>query len=289
MTLTLSDPDLLEVVRIARLAADLVLGVYSTPFEVELKGPGDPVTRADREANELICAALERAFPGEPILAEESVPDAADEIARRSSAERVWFVDPLDGTREFAAKNGEFAVMIGRALRGRAELGVVVLPTTGDAYVGRLGAGAVALVQDRSGGLRDLRVASTSDPREARVLISRSHTPAIAKPFLEKLGATRAVPCGSVGVKVARIACGEAEIYVHGGAGAKKWDTCAPEAVLRAAGGAFTELGGGEVAYAVRDLVQREGICATNGVLHPAAVDAIASLRRDESEGRADA
>lgn len=272
------------MLRIARRAAELVLRVYGAPFEVELKGPGDPVTRADREANELICSALEAEFPGEPILAEESVPADPAEVARRASAERVWFVDPLDGTREFATRNDEFAVMIGRAARGRAELGVLVEPTTGDALIGRKasgGRGRVAVLERASGAAVPLTVSTAREGREARLLVSRSHPPEVASPFTERLGITRVVPCGSVGVKVARIARGEAELYVHGGHGAKKWDTCAPEAVLVAAGGAFTALDGSELAYGTPDLVQRGGICASNGALHEAALEAIAHVMRE--------
>ena len=110
-----ADRELAEVLRIARLASERVSAVYATPFTVELKGPGDPVTRADREANEIICRALEASFPGDAILAEESVPTSADEIARLVAAERVFYVDPLDGTREFADRNGEFATTMDAA------------------------------------------------------------------------------------------------------------------------------------------------------------------------------
>ena len=107
---------------VAREAAALILGVYATPFEVDFKVGDDPVTRADREANDYICAELARAYPGMPIVAEESDPAS---YAGFSKSSHVWFVDPLDGTREFVARNGEFAVMIGLAEHGRAVLGVV--------------------------------------------------------------------------------------------------------------------------------------------------------------------
>lgn len=264
------DRELDEVLRIARLASARVSAVYATPFTVELKGPGDPVTRADREANDIICAALQAAFPGDAILAEESAPASAEEAAALVVKPRVWYVDPLDGTREFADRNGEFAVMIGLAEHGRAALGVLVLPVTGEALAGRVGAGA--FLEEASGARRPLAVSGVRDPREATIVVSRSHRPAIVDPVVERLGVPRLVPCGSVGVKVSRIVTGAADLYVHGGGGAKRWDTCAPEAVLVAAGGRFSDLAGEPIDYASADLQLRRGLVATNGALHDAVL-----------------
>jgi 3'(2'), 5'-bisphosphate nucleotidase len=272
----MTDTELEEVVRIARRASDGVRAVYATPFTVEMKGPNDPVTRADREANALICAALEAAFPGDAILAEESVPESPAEVASLAARERVWFVDPLDGTREFADRNGEFAVMIGLAVRGRAALGVVVMPVSGEALAGRVGEGGACFAEREGGERRPLHVSSVSDPREARLMVSRSHRPALIDPLIARLGITRTVPCGSVGVKISRIILGEADLYVHGGIGAKRWDSCAPEALLSAAGGRFTDLAGAPIDYASPDLMLRTGIVATNGALHDAVLAALA-------------
>ncbi|WP_437781634.1 3'(2'),5'-bisphosphate nucleotidase CysQ family protein [Sorangium sp. So ce1097] len=275
-----NDRELDEIVRIARAAAAIVMDVYATPFTVEMKGPGDPVTRADRDANALICGALEAAFPGEAILAEESVP-AADELAARFRQERVFFVDPLDGTREFADRNGEFAVMIGLAVRGRAALGVVVMPTTGEALAGRVGEGdgdgGFAFLEARDGSRRPLRASSVSAPADAALIVSRSHRPKELEPLIARLGITRVVPCGSVGVKIARIATAEVDLYIHGGGGAKLWDSCAPEAVLRGAGGRFTDLSGAPIDYTGPGLKLGRGIIASNGALQDAVVAAARS------------
>ncbi|WP_437734996.1 3'(2'),5'-bisphosphate nucleotidase CysQ family protein [Sorangium sp. So ce1335] len=273
-----NDRELDEIVRIARAAAAVVMDVYATPFAVEMKGPGDPVTRADREANALICGALEAAFPGEAILAEESVP-SAEELAARFRQERVFFVDPLDGTREFADRNGEFAVMIGLAVRGRASLGVVVMPTTGEALAGRAaeGDGGSAFLEAKDGSRRPLRVSSVSAPADAALIVSRSHRPKELEPLIARLGITKVVPCGSVGVKIARIATAEVDLYIHGGGGAKLWDSCAPEAVLRGAGGRFTDLSGAPIDYAGPGLKLGRGIIASNGALQDAVVAAARS------------
>lgn len=268
------DREIEEILRIARRAAEVVLEVYATPFEVEMKSPGDPVTQADRRANALICAELTAAFPGEAILAEESVPEDRAEIAALAGSERVFFVDPLDGTREFAARNGEFAVMIGLAERGHATLGVVVLPTTGEALAGRAAAEGGAFVEAAGGARRPIRVSAISSPAEATAVLSRSHRPRTIQPMLDRLGVTRIVPCGSVGVKVARVVTGAADLYVHAGVGAKLWDACAPEAILRAAGGRFTDLAGAAIGYACADLGLPNGIIASNAALHEAIVEA---------------
>ena len=270
------DGEIEEILRIARRAAAVVLEVYATPFEVELKGPGDPVTQADRRANALICAELEAAFPGEAILAEESVPEERAEIAARAARRRVFFVDPLDGTREFANRNGEFAVMIGLAERGRAALGVVVLPTTGEALAGRAAGEGGAFLEAADGSRRPLRVSALADPAEATAVVSRSHRPRAIQPMFDRLGVTRVVPCGSVGVKVARVVTGAADLYVHAGIGAKLWDACAPEAILQAAGGRFTDLAGDAIDYAAGGgrLGLENGIIASNAALHAAIVEA---------------
>jgi 3'(2'), 5'-bisphosphate nucleotidase len=268
------DRELDEVLRIARRAGAIIRAVYATAFAVELKGPGDPVTRADREANDLICGALAASFPGDAILAEESVPAEA-EVARRAASGRVWFVDPLDGTREFADRNGEFAVMIGLATGGRPSLGVVLMPVDGRAIAGRVGVGAFS--EEEDGTRRPLAVTAVRDPRAATLMVSRSHRPALLDPVVRHLGITKVRPCGSVGVKVAHLVFGEADLYLHAGPGAKHWDTCAPEAVLVAAGGRFTDLDGALIDYASGDLALHRGIAASNGALHEAALAAVAA------------
>jgi len=234
---------------IGRAAARLVMEIYAGPFQVDLKGPNDPVTRADREANALICRMLEERFPDAALIAEESVPGPT-EVAALVGRERVFFVDPLDGTREFVDKNGEFAVMIGMCVSGRPTLGVVVAPVTGDAFAGRAGPAPIATLA-----------------------VSRSHRPQVADRVRDRLGITRELQLGSVGLKAARVATGEVDLYVHGG-GCKRWDTCGPEAILVAAGGRFTGLGGASIDYTSPDLVVRGGLIASSVGLYDAALAA---------------
>jgi len=272
------DKELEDILAIAREAASLVRAVYRTPFTVEMKGPNDPVTRADREANELICERLAARFPDAAIVAEESAPSGEEalELVRK---ERVFFVDPLDGTREFADRNPEFAVMIGLAVNGRAHLGVVVLPESEEALAGRVGSSPGAFREDSSGARHPLRVSDVASFDKATMMVSRSHRPAIVGPLGEKLGVGKIVPCGSVGVKVARVAGAQADLYVHGGSGAKLWDTCGPEAILRAAGGRFSDLDGAPIDYARGSLRLENGLVATNARLFDAVIEAVAAVR----------
>lgn len=274
-----NDRELRILCDIAREASALVMKIYATDFAVEMKGPADPVTQADREANELICAALAKAFPEAAIVAEESAPGDEAELARLVAHERVFFVDPVDGTREFADKNGEFAVMIGLAERGVATVGVVAIPVTGQTLFGRVGLGAFRdsdafRAEHGEGTVERLRVTDLADPKRARAVVSRSHKSQKLVPILERLGVTNEITVGSVGLKVARVVTGEADLYVHPTRGAKKWDACGPAAILHAAGGRFTDLDGNPIDYAEAALPLDLGIAVTNGALHDQVIAA---------------
>ncbi|MCB1435421.1 MAG: 3'(2'),5'-bisphosphate nucleotidase CysQ, partial [Alphaproteobacteria bacterium] len=182
--------ELETVIRIAREAGAIVSEIYAKDFSVAYKSPRDPVTDADRLANAHIVAELQKAFVGDAIVAEEST-------AKSEAIEgRVWFVDPLDGTKEFIAKNGEFAVMIGLAVDRKAQLGVVFQPATGKLYAGAEGVGAFLEVD----GVRTpLRVSEVSDPSQLRLVVSRSHRPDAIDRIAKRLELTSERPSGSVG------------------------------------------------------------------------------------------
>ena len=273
-----ADRELAELLRIARAASDIVMEVYGAPFEVEMKGPGDPVTQADKRANELLCREIERSFPGEAVVGEEDAPRTPEEIAALLGQERVFFVDPLDGTREFASRRPEFSVMIGAAVRGRAALGVLVLPVTGEALFGDARAPGTALLEAKDGSRAPLVVTDVRDASKARLMVSRSRRPRLVGPLAEELRIAAVIPCGSVGVKVARVAMREADLYVHGGGGVKSWDLCGPEAVLVAAGGRVTTLRGGPIDYAGEGVVHSAGFVGSNAALHDEVLAAIGRL-----------
>jgi 3'(2'), 5'-bisphosphate nucleotidase len=254
---------------VALEAAKEVMAVYAGPFAVEFKAKDDPVTIADKNSNALVCERLARAFPGVPVVAEESDPSA---YAGFAAAETAWFVDPLDGTREFVTRNGEFAVMIGLAEHGRATVGVIVAPAWGRAFVGVVGEGAWEV---SPGGTRTaIHVSSRDTLAGARFVISRSRSPDQVATFLATLGGHPAVQHGSAGLKGVLVALGEADVYVQPGAAGMRWDACATEALVRAAGGQLTELDGADLDYRNGEIGNQRGMLATNGKLHRAIVQA---------------
>lgn len=262
---------------VAREAAAVVLRVYADPFEVEYKAKDDPVTRADKEANALIVEQLTRATPGIPVVAEESDPA---QYAGFAGAAATWFVDPLDGTREFVARNGEFAVMIGLAERGRAVLGAIVAPAWKRAFVGVVGDGAWEI--DADGSRRALHVTSRADLAGASIVVSRSRAPARIDAFIASIGAARAVPVGSSGIKGVLVATGVHDAYIQPGRAGMRWDACATEALVVAAGGVCTTAYGEAFDYGTADIENSRGLLASNGLLHDALVEALRQRRESK-------
>lgn len=244
-------------------ASRLILEVYASDFNVEYKAPSDPVTRADRLANEAICNHLQQAFPGVPIVAEESDPDT---YANFRNSERILFVDPLDGTREFVAKNGEFVVMIGLVEGDQAKHGVVLAPTRDMAWLGSVGTGAYAV--DGNGVRHSVSPRHTAALAGARVVTSRSQRAANLESLLQAAQVGEISPLGSAGLKAACVAAGEADAYAALGPAGRRWDVCAPDAVVHAAGGVFTNAHGARFDYRAADLTNLQGIAAANPALH---------------------
>jgi 3'(2'), 5'-bisphosphate nucleotidase len=242
----------------ARAGGDAAMRHYGTT-EARTKSGGSPVTAADHAADEAVQQVLRRAFPDDALLSEETRDDPA-----RLGRERVWIVDPLDGTREFLAMNGEFAVMVGLAVGERAVAGAVFLPAPGILYAAAEGGGAWCHEGDAWRRLRAVP-APESAPR---LVGSRSHAEPLLVRMQEALGIVDVRPSGSVGVKCGLIARGERDLYVHPVPYLKEWDTCAPEVVLREAGGSVTDCLGAPLRYNRADPVQPDGILACGpGVL----------------------
>jgi 3'(2'), 5'-bisphosphate nucleotidase len=264
--------ELETMLRIAREASTLVARIYATDFAVDYKGPADPVTQADREANALICTRLAEAFGNVPVVAEESDESA---FAGWGGAPRVFFVDPLDGTLEFVAKNGDFVVMIGLAEKGRAVAGTVVAPALGIAWAGGEGAGAFEIAA--TGERTPIRVSEADELATARIVVSRSHQSPRLSQFIAGLGTRNVMTRGSAGLKAAEVAAGRADVYFQPGHAGKRWDTCAPEAIVLAAGGLCTDAFGRPIDYGGPELANTDGFLATNGKLHPRALSLLAA------------
>ncbi|MGH9900530.1 MAG: 3'(2'),5'-bisphosphate nucleotidase CysQ family protein [Pyrinomonadaceae bacterium] len=259
-------------VELARAAGAAALEYYGGPLRVERKGEFDePVTQADRVANELIVRGLQKAFPGDGILAEESI-----DTARRLSLERVWMVDPLDGTKGFIAGSGDFAVQIGLALRGESVLGVVYQPAPDVLQWAARGRGA--WVKRPGLEAERLRVSDETEPARMRLAASRSHRSPRMNAVVGALGITEEVQRHSVGIKVGLIVERQCDLYIHLSTGTKQWDTCAPEAIMREAGGVMTDLWGEPLRYNSADVLNRNGLVAAAAAAHRAVVERLLPL-----------
>ena len=257
---------------IAREAGAILLEIYATDFGVAYKGQGhgDPVTEADRRANAHIVARLRASFPEDSIIAEES-----DNRDAALDARRIWYVDPLDGTKEFVAKNGEFSVMIGLAVEGRATLGVVFQPSEDKLYRGVVGQGASL---EHRGATRALQVSTRTVGPDLRLIVSRSHRSKSISELVAALHIRNESISGSVGLKVGQIAEQNADLYVHMSDKSSAWDTCGPEAILHAAGGIFRDLGGEPIVYGRSDLRTRRGILACNATAYDRVLPAVQKI-----------
>ena len=266
--------ELRVAVGLARAAGEAIIAEYQKPIRVEQKNYEDdvePVTQADRIANELIVNGLKTQFPGDGILAEESV-----DTERRLSKSRVWMVDPLDGTNGFIDGNGDFAVQIGLVEDGECVAGVVYLPLTDVLYRAMLGDGTWIERPEL-----EPEKAAVSDRRtfaEMRLAASRSHRSSRMNKVVQRFGFREEVQRGSVGIKVGLLVEEQCDLYIHLSGRTKQWDTCAPQLVLTEAGGRVTDLFGRPLNYNVPDVNNRNGLVASNGVSHDLIIENLAPL-----------
>ncbi len=256
--------------RIAREAGTIVNTFYVGSSEVEYKSHDEPVTEADRSANQHIITRLQAAFPDDGFLSEESQDDLS-----RLDKERVWIIDPLDGTKEFIARNGEFSIMIGLAIGGKPVLGVLHQPDGGLLYTGIVGQGAYLYEENEK---IPITVSDRYDLRQMVLVSSRSHRKQIVDDIRRALRITSERRTGSVGLKVGQITRRLSDIYIHPSPGCKEWDICAPEAVLRAAGGEMTDCWGNSLVYNKRDVRAHNGLIASNNQIHDSIVETVTRI-----------
>ena len=233
--------ELLErLLPIARAAGEAILRVYATDFGVRDKSDASPVTDADEQAEALILIELATLTPEIPIVSEEAA--AAGRIPDLAS--QFWLVDPLDGTKEFVSRNGEFTTNIALIEEGRPVLGVVLVPAQDRLFAGATGVGA--FVEDESGRRA---IACRTPPADGLTIVSsRSHGDAAAlDAFLAGRPVAAAVTAGS-SLKFCLVASGEADLYPRLGR-TMEWDTAAGHAVLDAAGGRVSDVSGTELGY----------------------------------------
>ncbi|MAG32755.1 MAG: hypothetical protein CL908_17885 [Deltaproteobacteria bacterium] len=224
----------------------------------EEKVGGEPVSIADRESDDLIRARLLGVFPADALLTEEAPDDGA-----RANKDRVWIVDPLDGTRDFLAGVPEFAVHVGLAREGAPVLGVVHCPPTARTWLGVPGRGAWA--RDGGGEWSPIRVHEPADP--LRIAVTRRGLGSRTRQLRTLLPAHVLVRSGSAGLKAALVADGGCDVYPAVTRVMKEWDLCAPHAVVAAAGGVCTDLGGGSITYNAPDVRASRGFLVTTPAL----------------------
>jgi 3'(2'), 5'-bisphosphate nucleotidase len=230
---------------LARLAGAAIMQVYAGAFEVQHKADRSPLTEADMAAHHIILAGLQALTPDLPVLSEES---AAVPYAERSRWIRYWLVDPLDGTREFVKRNGEFTVNIALIEDGHPRLGVVYAPARDELTYAAEGFGT--LVERAGGAPQRARVAPRSDG-PLRIAGSRSHYAPRTDEFLQRLGTHELICLGS-SLKFCLLAEGGADLYVRYGP-TSEWDTAAGQCVLEEAGGSVTDFFGAPLTYNRRD------------------------------------
>lgn len=220
-----------EVLSIARLAGARIMEIYVQDFEVDYKGDDSPLTSADLASHKVITEKLQALTPDIPCLSEEG---ASIPFAERRQWQTYWLIDPLDGTREFVKKNGEFTVNIALITNGEPILGVVSAPALDTDYYAARGIGAFRSEKQQEAE----RISVSACHQPPRLLVSRSHRSAEIDDLLQRIGPHEAVSRGS-SLKFCMVACGNADLYPRLGL-TSEWDTAAGQAVVEAAGGSVS-------------------------------------------------
>ncbi len=247
-------------------ASRAVLQVYGEEFTPELKEDDSPVTKADLQSNEIIKKVLSPLRL--PILSEEDEDDKS-----RLSHEKIWVVDPLDGTSDFVNKTSEFTIMIGLVERKKPILGLICRPTTNTLFLAQRGSGAYKF---ENNSWQRLAVSKTSDITKCKAVGSRFHLSEEERKFFKDLGVLSFESRGS-SLKVAEICMGLADLYLTSSDKIKHWDTCASYCLITEAGGKMTDMFGNEIFYNTERTNHENGLLATNGLIHDQIIRQYAS------------
>jgi 3'(2'), 5'-bisphosphate nucleotidase len=257
--------------RAARAAGELIRAHYERgPIAVDTKADASPVTQADRDANAAVLDILAGAFPADAILSEETEDSGA-----RLTSRRVWIVDPLDGTKDFVNRSGEFSVHVGFADGGTAVVGAVYQPITRVMYAASAGHGAWRVIDDER---TRVHVVPNAQLSALRIGTSRAYPSEALVRFLDAHGITDRIAMGA-STKLVAIAAGELDAVINLGAGECEWDSCAPDVIIREAGGAYTDGDGAPFRYNQPDPMHHRGSLASNGACHAALIEALAGFR----------
>ncbi len=253
---SLETPDIALVIDIAQRAGDAILEIYQQDrFEKSLKSDNIPVTAADLMAHDIIFTELEKLTPLLPILSEES---ALAPWKERKKWERYWLIDPLDGTKEFINRNGEFTVNIALIQKNTPIMGVVHAPVLGETWIGVKGRRAYKIKNNK---LSIIKSTPHIDGELWRVVGSRSHADKSLQTHLKSIGAHKLIPMGS-SLKFCMVAEGKADIYPRLGP-TSEWDTAAAHAVVNASGGKVLNINGDPLLYNVKSSIRNQNFIVT--------------------------
>ena len=259
-------------------AGERVREIYESDFEVSKKDDNSPITKADLESNKIIRAALEKT--GIPILSEEDVDDKS-----RLSSDKIWIVDPLDGTTDFVNRTGEFTIMVGLVENHVPVMGLIYWPTKQKLYYAERGMGAFCSHSDTVEECvwEVISVRETQNLEDCLALVSRHHLSDREKKILDHLKITHTASIGS-SLKVTEISSGMADVYLTTTNKMKQWDTCASFCIISEAGGKITDVAGNELVYNT-DIVNHEnGLLVTNGFVHNEVVSKISDLEQNSTK-----
>lgn len=251
----------------ATQAGRLVADAYEKFKEIP-DAPADIHTRADAESQELILQFLRRAFPGDALCAEEETPTLK---GVPHVGPRLWIIDPIDGTRGFARKNGEFSVMVAFVDAGQPAVGVVLEPARGRLTYAVRGGGC--WTRDGGGEPKRCHVSPTTELTASTLIQSRSRDPGVPSGQVEALKPAKVIEVYSAGLKLVLVARGEGDVYVNRYLAFHDWDICAGHILVTESGGTVTGLNGEEIKYNTEGAWQRSGLLASNGRIHAAAVE----------------
>jgi 3'(2'), 5'-bisphosphate nucleotidase len=259
-------PELGKIIDGMVKAGEKVLEVYETDFSTEKKDDDSPITQADIESNKILKEVLGET--GITILSEEDVDDK-----KRLSEEKIWIIDPLDGTTDFVNRTGEFTIMVGLVEKQKSILGLIYWPIKKKMYLAESGKGAFRHDEE----WEKIETTMMSEMQNCQALVSRHHLSEKEKKLLDEMEISVVTEMGS-SLKVTEIASGKAEVFVTTTNKMKQWDTCASNCIISEAGGKMTDMSGEGLLYNTESVNHENGILVTNGLIHQDALDAISRL-----------
>ena len=248
-------------------AGEKIREIYDTDFKVNKKDDNSPITKADLESNKILRFALEKTEI--TILSEEDVDDKS-----RLDSEKVWIIDPLDGTQDFVNRTGEFTILVGLVENHIPVMGLVYLPTKRILYFAEKGIGAFCYDLNK---WEKISVRKVEDVGDCLALVSRHHLSGKESQILDHLGITNTATIGST-LKVMEISSGRGDVYLTTTNKMHQWDTCASWCVISEAGGKMTDMSGNELVYNTDSVNHENGLLVTNGFIHKMVVSRISEL-----------